>query len=83
MSVFDKSIWPCNTPDLFWALSEDLEDVAKLCLIEDDSIEYVISRKNLEGRYFSYFNALRDISLDLKKFPNQNLILKPVLSSFC
>lgn len=84
--IFDKSHWPCHTEDLFWALSDSLENVGRLTNFDDESCEYVVDTSELPaGKYALWnFNALRNIRLgsdfpDLlsKKLVSMTLCLGP------
>lgn len=70
---FDKSVWPCYTPDLFWALSDNITRCAVLKSTEDDAVEYEIQTNNLpDGRIGLWrFNALRNISIDIDAWPKK------------
>jgi hypothetical protein len=63
--VYDKSHWPCHTEDLFWALSDSLENVGRLTNFDDESCEYIVDCSELpQGKYALWnFNALRNIRL--------------------
>ena len=68
-SVYDKTKWPLQTPDLFWALSDNLEDIAFLYSRDDNFAEYQIETSNLsEGGLLNHINALRNITLKLSSF---------------
>ena len=81
---FDKSIWPCYTPDLFWALSDDITRCGILKVVEDDAVEYEIQTRDLpDGRIGLWrFNALRNISVDLSAWP-QKLRAKIQTATLC
>jgi len=71
--VFDKSLWPCFTPDLFWALSDPITKCGEVKLVEDDVVEYEIQTSNLpDGKIGLWrFNALRDIKITLAQWPSK------------
>jgi len=81
---FDKSIWPCYTPDLFWALSDDITRCGILKVAEDDAVEYEIQIRDLpDGRNGLWrFNALRNITIDLQAWP-QKLRAKIQSATLC
>jgi hypothetical protein len=66
-----KSIWPCYTPDLFWALSDKIKKIATRTSLEEDYVEYEIQTEQLpEGREGLWnFNALRHIKVGLDDWP--------------
>lgn len=70
--IFEKSIWPCSTPDLFWALSDILDDIAQLSELQDDVVEYHVQDRDLPaGRLgLAKMEALRDLRLDLSQWPS-------------
>lgn len=71
--IYDKSVWPCNTPDLHWALSDTIEKLGRLVLVDptNDAADYEIDCDNLpDGEKGLWkFNALRDLSVDLSEWP--------------
>lgn len=71
--IFDKSIWPCFTPGLHWALSDPILNIASLSSMDDDSVEYSIDTQNLpDGEHgLWHFNALRDIEFNLSDWPSK------------
>lgn len=71
--IYEKAIWPCFTPDLFWALQDEVRNIGQLVHVADDAAEYEILTDELpEGEYaLWHFNALRDIRLGLRSWPLQ------------
>ena len=71
--IFDKSLWPCFTPDLFWALSDNISKCAIVKSIEEDFVEYDIQTSDLpDGKAGLWrFNALRDIRVSLDNWPSK------------
>jgi hypothetical protein len=82
--VYDKSVWPLFTPDLFWALSDPIEDIASLGKIDSNFAEYEIDISDLpEGQQALWnANALRNIKVSLDSFPRV-LRKKLVSASLC
>jgi hypothetical protein len=82
--VYDKSVWPLYTPDLFWALTDPIEDIACLSNVDDTFAEYEIDTSDLpEGLQGLWnANALRNIKISLDSFPR--LLRKKLVSgSLC
>jgi hypothetical protein len=67
---YDTSSWPCQTPDLFWALSDDLHNIGKRRFMDEDFVEYEIDVDELpDGRRALWkLNALRNINVCLPGF---------------
>ena len=82
--VYDKSVWPLFTPDLFWALTDPIEDIASLSNVDDTFAEYEIDTLDLpEGQHGLWnANALRNIKISLDSFPRL-LRKKLVGASLC
>jgi hypothetical protein len=62
---YETSSWPCQTPDLFWALSDDLRNIGKRTFLDEDFAEYEINVDELpDGRHALWkINALRNINV--------------------
>jgi len=69
--IFDTTVWPCHTPDLFWALSDTLDNIGRLVEATDDQLQYQMDDQNLPvGRQgLGKCEALRDFRIDLDLFP--------------
>lgn len=69
--IFDKAIWPLFTPGLHWALSDEIQNIAALSSLDDDSAEFSIDTQNLPDGTMGlwHFNALRDITFNLEDWP--------------
>lgn len=72
--VFDTSIWPCFTPGMHWALSDEIKRIGKLCSVDsdNDTVEYEINVDRLPDGETGlwHFNALRNISVGLDDWPS-------------
>jgi hypothetical protein len=62
---YETSSWPCQTPDLFWALSDDLRNIGKRVFLDEDFAEYEIDTDEMpDGRHALWkINALRNINV--------------------
>ena len=62
---YDTSSWPCQTPDLYWALSDDLRNIGRRTFVDEDFAEYEIDINDLpDGRRALWkINALRNINV--------------------
>lgn len=67
-SVYDKTKWPLQTTDLFWALSDNLQDVGSLQSCDDNFADYEIDGHSSEGNILNHINALRNITLRMSSF---------------
>lgn len=69
--IYDKSRWPLQTPDLFWALTDTLEDIGSLETHDENFAEYVIDSEDLpEGSLaLNSVNAIRNIKVNILDFP--------------
>lgn len=69
--IFDKSRWPLQTPDLFWALTDELQDIGTLETHDENFAEYVIDSEDLpEGSLaLNSVNAIRNINVNVLDFP--------------
>jgi hypothetical protein len=69
--IFDKTLWPCFTPGLHWALSDSILNISALSSMDDDSVEYSIDTQNLpDGEHgLWHFNAIRDITFNINDWP--------------
>lgn len=69
--VFDKSKWPLQTPDIYWALSDGLENIGQLGAHDENFAEYEIDANELPDGSLALhnINAIRNISIDLLCFP--------------
>ena len=69
--VFDKSKWPLQAPDLFWALSDELQDIGELGLHDENFAEYEIDLNDLPDGSLALnsVNAIRNIRVNVFDFP--------------
>ena len=68
-SIYDKTRWPLQTPDLFWALSDNLEDIGSLRSCDDNFADYEIDTSfTSECNILNHINALRNITLKMSCF---------------
>lgn len=69
--IYDKSKWPLQTSDMFWALSDVIEDIAQLEHKDDSFAEYIIDLEDLPEASLALWNlnALRHVRLSLNSFP--------------
>ena len=69
--IYDKSLWPCFTSDMFWALSDDLQNIGRRGHVEDDTAEYDIDLGDLPTGETALWrvNALRDIRVYMEDWP--------------
>lgn len=69
--VFDTSVWPCATPDLFWALTDVVDDIGELHSVDEDTIVYDINTAQLPaGRVgLQTFSALRRLRMSFIDWP--------------
>jgi hypothetical protein len=70
--IVDTTLWPCFTPGLHWALSDEVRKIGSLSSVDCDAAEYEINVEELpdgeEGLW--RFNALRNISVGLCLWPS-------------
>ena len=68
--IYDKSIWPCHCPELFWALNDPISEIAKLEMYDEDVAVYKIDINDLpDGKNLWRFNALRNIEINDDSWP--------------
>lgn len=69
--IFDTSVWPYATPDLFWALSDTVHDAFVVQDMTSDTIEYDLPLHDLNrgAKGLQSFTAVRNIRLDLSEWP--------------
>jgi hypothetical protein len=62
---YDTTSWPCQTPDIYWALSDDLRNIGRRTFVDEDFAEYEIDINDLpDGRRALWkINALRNINV--------------------
>jgi len=83
--IFEKSIWPCFSHGLFWALQDTIQNIAKLDHVEDEEfVEYEIDTFDLPmGEQALWrFNALRNIRVGLDDWP-QPIQSKIISGTLC
>lgn len=82
--IYDKSIWPCHTPGMHWALSDAVYDIGTAAIVEDDAVEYEIDLENFPygDESIFRFNALRAIRVRLSAWPS-NIRSKVRAATLC
>jgi hypothetical protein len=84
--IVDTSIWPCFTPGMHWALSDEVRRIGRLCSVDsdNDTVEYEINVDRLPDGETGlwHFNALRNISVGLDDWPS-NIRRLVVGSTLC
>jgi hypothetical protein len=72
--VIDTTIWPCFTPGMHWALSDDVRKIGSLSSVntDNDTVEYEINVDNLPDGETGlwHFNALRNFAVGLDHWPS-------------
>lgn len=68
---YEKSIWPCFTPDMFWALSDEVRDIGRCKRGVGQTFEYDIDYDELPNGELGLwrFNGLRDIVVAIEEWP--------------